>query len=98
MPDAALLSDLGPLGILCLAVLLALPPAVKATMGIADAMARGRLELASQPFEILKTSLEVNSKQFEYMERMTREFTVMKVSFDTLSHLVEDLISHLKKD
>jgi hypothetical protein len=102
MIDINALRDMSPLFVLCLTVYIVLPNAVKLTMGIIDTNVRGRLELAAQPLEILKTSLETSSKDREMfqirMDALAMEFMGVKTRLDHAISLLEDLVHHVKKE
>lgn len=99
MDDASFITILRDFGPITALFLVALPYMLKQGMGTADTYIKGRLELASQPFEMLKTSLSnerENRDKIERLadkiERLTEEFIGLRSTINTMHDDVKSII------
>lgn len=68
MPDINTLRDLSPIAILFIGIFYALPEMVRRVGDIGAMIVKGRNEAAIQPLDVLKTSLEIQSKDRDRLE------------------------------
>ena len=92
MDDASFITILRDFGPITALFLVALPYMLKQGMGTADTYIKGRLELASQPFEMLKTSLSNERENRDRIERLTEEFIGLRSTINTMHDDVKSII------
>ncbi len=95
MTDFSWVRDITPLGLLALFVVYGLPMALKQVSGVVDTVTGRRLELASQPFEILKTSLERERETRDTLstrlDLLAMEFMGLRARMDETNTLTREL-------
>ena len=92
MDDASFLAIIRDFGPITALFLVALPYLLKQGMGTADTYIKGRLELAAQPLEMLKTSLSNEKENRDRIERLTEEFIGLRTTINAMHDDVKTII------